>query len=637
MHLFRRGASTAPIFLLLFGLGGVGACSSEAPMDTVGSPEGTRSETGNQVLGRFLVQVDPGAAEPVSIEPLARGAGPSLKPQAVESVLLGNQVVTVTGGGTWHAGTERLTANVVITSNSASVLDEPRMEIISVTGPGAANVVFETAHHGGTGQGAVMEFADIQGTASSNVCPAAFAGVKTSARHRLSIHAPGAQSFNFAVDVVADVGATEPGSIIRPDCDGDGFNIEVGELAGNDCNDAIPALNPYVPPVLGNPNLLPAGNTCGCSPTSCTTPGATCNSTLFGGAETCAAANVCACDINASNGQDIHVTCEQDCGVDCSGANDSGDSGDLACQVDCRRGSDCRQECTNMTAGSCLQNCPAGPNVNNAQHEGSACELDCANNPGGCTQDCRNNATCDFDCSNNAEACAVSCLGASTCDMDCASNPGGCTADCRQPGTACNVDCSNGTDDCSLNCQNQATCDLNCADSPGGCAAVCNNSTCDLDCTDNPGGCSVQCQNGADCSLECDGSSPDCWYTACAGQASECDANCVGSGDRCGMADCQQAECEVTCGAAGEPADYGTICGIQDCRGAQANCHVACVDSPDCFLSCRNNVPSGNCTMDCSTIPVAERFGPNGRCDIVCVGPRTVQETGVGTGIYGCF
>jgi hypothetical protein len=195
---------------------------------------GTESLSGSRTVGKFSITVDPSAAEPWTIRPVDEPPGsgkPSLRLQTTgplpsgNTVLLGPQNVTVTGPGTYNPSTHTMSANVVITHNAptAGDFDELQMVVTSLTSS-SPGIAFVTNNNSTTGVGAVMAFADIQSTTStSSICGV---GVrKTSATHALRILDPADKAFSFAIDVRALSGS---GASISPDCDGDGYNAELG-------------------------------------------------------------------------------------------------------------------------------------------------------------------------------------------------------------------------------------------------------------------------------------------------------------------------------------------------------------------------------------------------------------------------
>jgi hypothetical protein len=160
-----------------------------------------------------IIDVDP-MAPPEQMLRVRTAEGGAPAPKAIGSVL---GEVALSGPGTWHPATEKLTARVRVTNQSSHLLNEPKMVLDWLSREG---VSAEIVHEGDGGTGSAWAFADIDRAGGAN---------DGSARQRIRFHSPGGKAFSFRVQVTADV---DPRRGIDPDDDDDGFNEEQDEPAG---------------------------------------------------------------------------------------------------------------------------------------------------------------------------------------------------------------------------------------------------------------------------------------------------------------------------------------------------------------------------------------------------------------------
>ncbi|HET7541856.1 MAG TPA: hypothetical protein VFK05_18400 [Polyangiaceae bacterium] len=483
-------------------------------------------------VGRFTITVDPGGEEQWTIQPdddnpSLEGSSQRLQTTtampAANTRLLGSaQQVTVTGPGTYNPTTHTMSAKIVVTHKSAVAtdFDELQMVVTSITSS-SPKIAFVTNNDNTPGVGAVMAFADIQSSASTgSMCGPGIR--KTSATHALRIFDPDDAPFSFKVDVRALAGA---GTAISPDCDGDGFNTEIGEDAGDDCNDSVAS-------------VYPGGGVCACAGagTLCNVPGAACTQTVTSGS-TYTCSGPCACNIQApSTTSDITVNCQHECTFGCNGVTDGADMGTVSCSGTCAAASTCAFNCNNQTgAADCSYSC----------NNGSTCNVACAStNAAGtdCTTACTD-SNCTVACLGGAAQCGATQCNASTCTVSCGTSAsstfsGSCgVADQCSNGSTCNISCvgSNSGGICGVPMCRGSTCNVACGSTTAGAA---NFHYCGVGDCRNGASCTVACTNASSCSLSC--------RTSGASAAASCSLDCRavpvsdqqnGTGDKCHL-DC---------------------------------------------------------------------------------------------------
>ncbi len=580
----------ASLFCALFG----GACSRAEDWE---SSEITKDLSSyGESLGSFKFTVDTSAVEPVTVERLGTlGDGMSPPGQELQTTEdLGGDAsvfshVAVTGPGTWHGPPiNELRAEVVITHRAltSNAFDEPQLVVTAFSKSGPGEVTFVSRHGGGDNQGAVIAFSDIQSNSSLNRCPGF--GVRTSAKHALRIHVTEAPTttFSFTVDVRAHPVAANA-AVIAPDCDNDGFNPELGEDAGNDCNDRNPSLR--------------TGCSCTSGENQCTTAGGDCTpSGPGGGTVSCSNGSPCPCNVKCANGA-------EGCGIS-------------SCQT-----TTCNNTCHDNqgTSGACgVTTCSSAATCNSFCHDNQDTSGTCG------VTSCSGNSDCGTVCQNNAGTqgtCGVgTCTGGSRCNALCQDNAG-------TQGT-CGVKTCEGGSTCNTTCQDNA-------DTGGTCGVeTCRGGAkCNAACQDNAstqGTCGVKtCEGGSTCNLQCTDNQQNCGITLC---KSNCNVSCQGDNASCGITECEWGQCSVACGCL-EPGctqqgNHG-ICGIGACVGN--NCTVTCgniAPGDSCFLGCTG---WGTCRMDCTRIPAAERAA---KCDLVCsAGSRQKRQVpGMPAGWFEC-
>jgi hypothetical protein len=444
------------------------------------------SEPG-ELLGSALFTVDRGAPEGAQVSvafipaPDAGLAGP----KALERSVLSD--VTLVGPGVWDDATQRLSATVRITNGAAPAMDEPYMVVTQVSQP-ASCVIFEGQHSGSSYVGATYAFADITPPGPSAVNGA-------SAKQGMAIYNPCRSNFTFRVDVRAVVRGSRR---VVPDRDDDGFNVEAGEPAGDDCNDFDASVFPGGP-VPCACSLSCAGCALGCCDEACEN----------GCSRTCTAG--CVCDVRPGPGSRGSLRCQpgSTCNLDCaSGAEcdlscsnamctsycEGSTGGRDACRTTCQNGASCAQQCVDAEDDCEYDDCSGG----------SQCTLDCANTAGECRfrNECQGGATCELTCDETQRSCDIdACIGRSVCQVECNGRTGGsCAIDRCDGGSTCDVDCTgNVRGTCGIGvCEDGATCNVTCGDTRGGrCAMSCDgSSSCTLDCGD---------YTGRDCHLDCQG------------------------------------------------------------------------------------------------------------------------------------
>jgi hypothetical protein len=397
------------------------------------------------LVASVIVEVDPSADVPIRILEESR--------KGVPTSVLGR--LELVGPGSWNPNTERLSAIVRITNRSSGQLDEPRMEIVSLN---RAEVQAELIHGGGGGVGSLWRFADLDHAQGSN------AG---SARQRIRFHAPGALSFTFRVDVIAD---PDPESPVDPDDDDDMHNEEIDEPAGDDCDDGDSSVRP------GRNGCHCLGECNACSDSQC------CRQACQG---VCECPSTCSCEYDAEPGApDVRcndASCELACDShvgECSIGECVGSDCGLSCErsaalctVDTCSDSSCAVECASSLALCRLNDCV----------DGAACSLSCSSAAAYCRVDACEGSTCDVSCDRMFGPCGVATCSDSDCHVTCSSALSVCAIDRCESGS-CTVECTSSSG-CRMSCAEDAECRMRCS----------NTGSCNLTCDDGP---AIVCGNG---------------------------------------------------------------------------------------------------------------------------------------------
>ncbi len=439
------------------------------------------------------------AAGRFDIERITSPTAPGVAHQALEQSHLID--VSVAGPGTFD-GTSRVLADVRITNGLASALNEPYMQVVSVSDP---TIVFEGIDSGDGGVGSVYAYADLDVSGGVN------AG---SAFQSMSILDPDTSTtFSFSVDIFADADA--PAAAIFPDADDDSYNREPSQPAGDDCDDTDPAKNP---------GGLTCALECGVCGVDVCNPGGCC-------AAQCVGTDVCTLPCTAG--------CACDLGDDPTVRNST--------YVDCAPGSACYLECLRPTYCG-VRDCDA-----------ANCQVDCTDNSGAdCETDiCRNGAHCDLNCTAVRRDCEVDeCVGGSVCDVECSGGGRECQMrDCDA--STCLIDCVDNPDNCQFeDCANGAYCDLTCSFTASPTAPVgtcdidnCSGSECHVTCGPDDDSCFITtCTSASTCSVTCDDADSQCLISDCSA-GSTCDVTCSGDAALCGMRCDGTSSCRLDCTA----------------------------------------------------------------------------------------
>lgn len=464
-----RSLRNPGIALLLSALLGVQGCTSEPNQENLNSSVGLGSKVAQATVGRFHVTVDPRAKEPLSIVPV-KDLLPGNKLLYTPADDPGNTVldaVTLSGQGVWDDAAQTLTAPVVITHAGGLVgdLDEVQLVVTDLSDL-TGTVTFESSNNLLDGLGAVVAFADLERPTSTTKC--ASGSPRASAGRPFVIRdTDPSTTFSFTVDVRARQNSTP--LEINPDCDGDGFNVDRRQDAGDDCDDEDPAVIDCTCPANIN----------GSNNYACLNPDTRCVPPL-GGLVTCGANSACVCNINGDGFPNTRATCRSDCNVTCDAPVDGLIPPDNACAVDCRNdGTICNFDCSNAQDGECVASCRGGSVCNVTCEEnvedctvtsctgGSSCALACtgANSDCGITA-CRNDSTCDVNCTGDFATCGIGrCMTGSSCSVTCG---GPEVLIGEEEVGVCTINCSSGAADCSMDCSNipearrDETCQLLC-------------------------------------------------------------------------------------------------------------------------------------------------------------------------------